>query len=47
MKAKGLKMILIQDSSLWMGSYIIKGYFIFQMVHVDFEFSSLVMIFLL
>jgi hypothetical protein len=28
-KARGLKMILIQGSSSWMGFYIIKGYFIF------------------
>jgi hypothetical protein len=47
MKAKGLKMILIQGFSSWMGSYIIKGYFIFQMVHVDFKFTSPVMTFLL
>jgi hypothetical protein len=30
-----------------MGSYIIKDYFIFQMVHVNFKFSSPVMTFLL
>jgi hypothetical protein len=47
MKAKSLKMILIQDSSSWMGSYIIKDYFISQMVHVDFKFSSHIMTFLL
>jgi hypothetical protein len=47
MKAKGLAMILVQDSNLWMGSYIIKDYFIFQMVYVDFEFSNSIMIFLL
>ena len=47
MKAKGLKMILIQDSNSWIGSYIIKGYFISQMVHVNFKFSNLVMTFLL
>jgi hypothetical protein len=46
MKAKGLKMILVQDSISWMGSYIIKGYFIFQMVHVDFKFSTPGMAFL-
>ena len=40
-------MILIQGSSSWMGSYIIKGYFIFQMVNVDFKFSNPIMIFLL
>jgi hypothetical protein len=40
-------MILIQGSSSQMGSYIIKGYFIFQMVDVDFKFSNPVMIFLL
>ena len=38
-------MILIQDSNLWMGSYIRKGYFIFQMGHADFKFSSPIMTF--
>jgi hypothetical protein len=47
MKVKSLKMILIQDSNSRMGSYIIKGYFASQMVHVNFEFSSPVMTFLL
>jgi hypothetical protein len=37
-------MILIQDFSSQMGSYIIKGYFKFRMVHVDFKFSSPVML---
>jgi hypothetical protein len=46
-KAKGLEIILIQDSSSWIGFYIIKGYFLSQMVHVNFEFSSPVMTFLL
>ena len=40
-------MILIQDSSSWMGSYIIKGYFISQMVHINFKFSSPFITFLL
>jgi hypothetical protein len=40
-------MILFQDSSSWMASYIIKVYFISQMIHVDFKFLSLVMTFLL
>jgi hypothetical protein len=38
-------MILIQDSSSLMGSYIIKDYFIFEMVHVDFKFSTSIMTF--
>jgi hypothetical protein len=45
MKAKSIEMILIQDSSSWMGFYIIKSYFIFQMVHVDFKFSNPIMAF--
>jgi hypothetical protein len=40
-------MILIQDSSSWMSSYVIKGYFISQLFHVDFEISSIIMTFLL
>jgi hypothetical protein len=41
-KEKSLEMILIQDSSSWMDSYIIKDYFIF---HVDFKFFNPIMVF--